>query len=230
MKHFKAIGVALMALFVLGIAATSAFATLPDVSIALGGAYPLHLNFADNGETATKLESTAGSTLTGKGFLLLLLAKELSSLGTYNTLFLNVVMGTKKCNTAGDKAGEVLLPENEYHVVFPSLSPLTLGIAFLVKETEITCETLKLKVKGCALANITDPKTATEEATLATGELTGSKGKNTLTEYDNAEGTAKVKCILETNFGTGFLQSDEVVGEAVHLLVLESKMFTISPI
>jgi hypothetical protein len=227
MRHFKILGAAFAALFVLGAAATSAFAVLPDLSAL---AYPLHLNFADNGSTVSKLETTAGSKLEGKGVLLLLLATELSSLGTYEVLFLSVKMGTISCSTAGDAAGEILLPANEYHLVFPSLSPLTLGIAFLVKELEIVCGAVKIKVKGCALANVTDPKAETEEVTLATGELTGSKGKNTLTKFDNAEGTGTVECKLESNFGTGFLQSDEVIGEQVHLLALNSGMFKISPL
>jgi hypothetical protein len=227
MRHFKALGVAFAALVVLGVTATSAFATLPDISAL---AYPLHLNFADNGTTVTKLETTAATKLEGKGVLLLLLVEKLSELGLYLTLFLHVTNGTENCNTPGDAAGEVLLGDNEVHLVYPSLSPLTLGAAFLVKEFTIDCGMVEIKVKGCALAKVTHPTSGTEEVTLTTGELTGANGKNTLTEYDNAAGTGKVKCILLSNFGAGFLQSDENIGEAVHLVALEGGMFKISPI
>jgi len=39
-----------------------------------------------------------------------------------------------------------------------------------------------------------------------------------------------VECKLEANFGTGFSQVAEVVGEPIHLVALESKMFTIQNI
>lgn len=228
MRQFKILGVAFAALLILGVTATSAFATLPDVSAL---AFPLHLNFADNGKTPTKLETVGGAlTLEGEGVLLLMLAKGLGSLGSYLTLFLKVkLIGGESCNTAGDAKGEVLLPENEYHVVYPSLSPLTLGVAFLVKEFSLKCGLVEIKIKGCALAKITEPTTEAE-TTLATGELKGSKGANNLTEFDNAEGTGKVRCILEANVGAGFAQADENVEELVHLVALESGMFKISPI
>jgi hypothetical protein len=227
MSHLKASGVVFAALVVLGVTATSAFATLPDISAL---AYPLHLNFADNGTTPTKFETTAATKLEGKGVLLLLVVDKLSELGLYLIVFLHVTSGTENCNTPGDAAGEVLLGDNEVHLVYPSLSPLTLGVALLVKEVAMECGLVTIKLKGCMLAKVTHPTTGTEELALATGELTGANGQNTLTEYDNAAGTGKVKCILLSNFGAGFLQSDEVIGEAVHLVALEGGMFKISPI
>jgi hypothetical protein len=228
MRHFKILGVAFAALFILGVTATSAFATLPDVSAL---AFPLHLNFADNGKTATKLETLGGAlALKGEGVSLLMLAKALGSLGSYTTVFLNVTLvGGESCNTAGSAKGEVAVPENEYHVVYPSLSPLTLGLAFLVKEFSFKCGLVEVKIRGCALAKITEPSTEAE-TTLAAGVLLGTGGKNELTEFENAEGTGKVKCILEANVGAGFTQADETVGESVHLVALESGMFKISPI
>jgi hypothetical protein len=228
MKHFEILGIAFAALCVLGVRSTSAFATLPDVSAL---AFPLHLNFADNGKTPTKFETLGGTlALQGEGVLLLMLAKALGSLGSYLMLFLRVTLsGGESCNTAGDAKGEVLLPENEYHVVYPSLSPLTLGVAFLVKEFSFKCGLVEVKVRGCMLAKITEPSTEAE-TTLATVVLLGTGGKNELTEFDNAEGTGKVKCILELNVGAGFAQADVSVGETVHLVALESGMFKISPI
>jgi hypothetical protein len=226
MKHLKASGVALMAMFVLGVTATSALAVLPDVSIALGGSYPIHLNFEDDKKTPTKFETTGGNKLEGKGLLVLLLsANELSSLGAFVMAILLIKEGAKECNSNGDKKEEELM-KGTYHIVYPSLTPLTVGVAFLIEEVEVKCAKVIIKLKGCLLAGLTDPKTSGEDVELATVVLEGSKGKNALTEYDNTEGKS-VKCILETNFGTGFLQSDEVVGEPIHLVTLESKMFTI---
>ena len=58
--------------------ATAAFA-LPDISITLGGAYPLHLNFADNGATSTRLESGSGTQLEGRGVSILLFNGQINS-------------------------------------------------------------------------------------------------------------------------------------------------------
>jgi hypothetical protein len=228
MRYLKILGVALVAMFSLGVTVTSAFATLPDISIALGGAYPIHLNFADNKETPTKLETTGGSKLEGKGLLVLLLVTELSALGTFEALFLNVKEGAKECNSVGDKKEEVLT-KGTFHIVYPTLSPLTIGIAFLVEEVTIECAKVKVKVKGCALSSITHPKNSSEDVELITGALEGKNGKNTLTKYDNDEGNS-VECKLEANFGTGFLQAAEIVGEPIHIVSLESKMFTIQNI
>jgi hypothetical protein len=229
-RHFKTLGVAFAGLLVLGATATSAFATLPVLSAAT---FPLHLDFADNGTTPTTLENSAGTKLTGKGLLLLLLASSQGSLGLYLTLFLNVALGATKCNTPGDASGEVLLANGEYHLVFPSLSPLLLGIAILVAEFEIKCGLVPIKVRGCVLAKVTDPKTETEEVELATGELNGSatKGKNELTEFDNEAGTGKVSCRLESNASGGaFGFAAEIVGEPIHLLSLGLDKFKIAPI
>lgn len=225
MRHLKILGVALVAMFALGITATSAFA-LPDISIALGGAYPIHLQFGDNGKTKSLLETITGAALHGEGLLLLLLTKELSSLGTYEALFLNVIgplPKTTNCNTEGDKKGEVLTT-GTFHVVYIKLTPLTLGIAFLTAPVTIKCEKTTTKVEGCALSTL---EAAEGELTKVSGELKGEKGKNNLTKYFNSEGK-EVECKLLSNFGTGNQQSDEVVAEPIPLEVLEGKMFEIT--
>ena len=226
MKRLK-ISTTVLAALLLGAPATSAFALLPTLSAL---AYPLHLNFVDNGATELKWETTAGSKLEGKGVSLLLIATALSESGTFRLSFLQVKLGTTSCNTEGDAAGEVLFTAGEYHLVYPSLSPLTLGLAFSVGEITSTCGTLKINLRGCLLASVTDPKAESAEVGLATAEVTGAKGKNTLTKFYNAEGTGTVECKVEANFGTGYLQSDFVIGEPLHLVALESGMFKISPI
>ncbi|MFI5091748.1 MAG: hypothetical protein ACHP7P_17065, partial [Terriglobales bacterium] len=230
-RHLKVLGVALVAIFAFGITATSAFA-LPDVHLALGEAYPLHLNFADNGATPTELQSTGGGVLKGKGLLVLFLGSELSALGRYEALFLNVTLKGESCNSEGDKTGEVLTT-GDYHIVWLTLKSdpakaLTIGVAFLVlPDVVVKCGKLEITVTGCALGSIEGENAA--DVTKVTGKLeSDKKGKNLLTKYYNNEGKL-VGCILLSAFGKGleFLQSSEAVGEAVPLEALESKMFTI---
>lgn len=225
MRLIKIFGVALVAMFAFGITATSAFA-LPDISIALGGTYPIHLQFGDNGKTKSLLETTTAQALHGEGLLLLLLTTELSALGKYEALFLNVIgplPKTTNCNTEGDKKGEVLT-KGEFHIVYISLKPLTLGIAFLTELITIKCEKTTTEVRGCALSSL---EAGEGEITKISGELTGKEGKNTLTKYFNDEGK-EVSCKLESEFGTGFKQSAEIVREPIPLEALEGKMFEIT--
>src|ERR1700685_521214 len=142
MKHLKLLGVALAALFALGITTATAFA-LPDVSLTLAGSsFPLHLDVTLL-SVATQLSTSGGAHMEGVGFLLLLLALSLTSLGTFEALFTKVREGgTNECKSPGDPKGEVLT-KGTYHIVWTSLSPLTLGELFLVEPLTITCGTLE---------------------------------------------------------------------------------------
>ncbi|MFI5091170.1 MAG: hypothetical protein ACHP7P_14040 [Terriglobales bacterium] len=228
MRHLKVLGVALVAIFALGLTATSALAeiTLPDVHILEGTEkYPLHLNFADNGLTPTALHAAAGGVLEGKGVSILTLTNELSALGLFSATFLNVTNAAKeKCNTAGDVAGEVL-SSGEFHIVPVNLTTLQFGVAFLATEIAIKCGLTTIHIKGCVLSTL---EVANEsEVKAIKGALEGDKkGKNTLTKYIDDLGEP-LECILLSDFGTGFKQSSEEVGEAVTLEALEKKMFTI---
>jgi hypothetical protein len=227
MRHLKILGVALVAMFAFGIMATAAFA-LPDVSVLPKENFPLHLNFTETGtKPTTSLRTTGGSQLKGEGLSVLLLWTELSALGTWAADFLKVKNGTTPCNTTGD-AKEVVLVSGEVHVVpLPPKGSKEVGGLFLFKEFTIECEKVKVKVRGSAISSITDPK-AEECVELLTGALVGDKkGKNTLTKYLNDNGE-ETEGILEANFGTGYLQASEEVGEAIHFSVLEKKMFLIS--
>jgi hypothetical protein len=229
MRHLKALGVALIAMCAFGLT-TSALATLPDLSKQLVGPYPIHLLFGDNKTTLTNLKDTGGNLVMNTGLLLSLLQSELSALGKFEALFLHVEKGLLCEQTGRSNVGE-LLTKGTYHLVYPSLTPLTLGIAFLVEPVSFNCEKVKIKVEGCALGQITDPLSASQDVALMTATLLGDKkGKNILTEYDNAAGTAKVKCILLADFGVEFMQAEEAVEEPIHLTTLEEKMFSISPI
>ncbi len=238
MRYLKILGVTLVAMFAFGITATSALAALPDISIELGGTYPLHLNLENNGTTKTRLNNTAGGKLEGVGLATLLLVTELSSLGTFRATFSGVKQGKVACNSEGD-AKEVALTKGTFHVVFLTLTSdpekkLTIGIAFLPELVNLTCGSVKIKVEGCVVGPITDPATELEDVTLSTGTLLGNgKGKQNQSKYYNNEGKL-VGCVLLSNFGTGFVESEENVGETIHMEALFEgtlqQMFKISPI
>jgi hypothetical protein len=231
MKHLKLIGVVAAALFTLGITtATTAFA-LPDVSLTLtGSAFPLHLEVTLL-TVKTKLSSASAVVASGEGLLLLLLANELSSLGTFEALFTNVVGEGEKCfseeNGAKDPAGEVLT-KGTYHIVYTSLTPLTLGTLFLVLEFTLVCGATKTKVRGNVLSSLNAGASETTELTSDGGVLAGNgKGVPSLKTYYNNSGTA-VSAKLEGNSGAGFTQNAEEVEGEVTVTALKGNMFVIT--
>jgi hypothetical protein len=233
MKHLKLLGVMLAAMCAMGLMATSAFA-LPDISVTLGGTYPLHLNYETSGAggVLTKLEGTSGSLLEGKGLKVLYLIGELTALGTFRAIFLEVVNGaatSEKClNTAN--AGEVLT-EGSFHIVYTSLSPLTLGTLYLVNELEIKCPTagIGIKVKGSVIGAIKSPGTSnTEQLTGLKNILTGSAGKQQFRNYYNDSGTSVLAQLLCNTSGTGFKECNQVVAGEPEATALEGKMFVLS--
>jgi hypothetical protein len=227
MKHVKLFGVALVALLALGVTtATSAFA-LPDVSLTLAGSsFPLHLNVTLL-TVPTALTSSSGANLTGEGILLLLLTNSLSSLGTFESTFLKVAEKTTKCNTSGAAEG-VVETKGTYHIVYTSLSPLTLGELFLVQPLTIKCGASEIDVRGSVLSSITGAGTEGTELTSVSGVLSGNgKGKPSLVTYYNQGGTA-VKAKLESEFGAGFVETAEEVKETVTVSALKTNMFVIT--
>jgi hypothetical protein len=231
MKHLKLLGVAAVALCAMGIStATTAFA-LPDVSLTLtGSAFPLHLEVTLLTNT-TNLSSASGSTAHGEGLLLLLLASELSSLGTFEALFTKVENEGNKCfseeNAAKDPEGEVLT-KGTYHIVWTSLSPLTLGTLFLVLEFTLVCGATKTKVRGNVLSSLNAGASEATELTSDGGVLAGNgKGVPNLKTYYNNSG-ASVTAKLEGNSGAGFAQNAEEVTGEVTVTALKGNMFVIT--
>jgi hypothetical protein len=233
MRYFRLLGIAVAALFALGVAmvgSASAALLLPEVVITLtGGTYPIHLDVTIL--TLSTSLSNETEKLSGKGFLLLYLALELTSLGSFAALFLNVLLNsTTSCHSAGDPAGEVLT-HGTWHLVYTSLNvngqPLGLGVLHLVSPLSVECGSLIIKIRGNALAPLTPPTTG--QLTQLTGTLTGNgTGKPTTpTAYYNDEGQVK-KAKLEANFGSGFLEAAEETGTVtVVILLLATQMFEI---
>ncbi len=85
MRRFRLLGVMLVVACAMGVMAVSAFA-LPDISLTLGAAYPLHLNYLSNIANTT-LDTAAGTELQGEGLHVLFLIGELTALGTFRAIF-----------------------------------------------------------------------------------------------------------------------------------------------
>jgi hypothetical protein len=232
MRHLKVLGVALAAMFALGMSATSAFAIeLPDVHVLPGETYPVHAEFPDNGATVSKLLDVSGNELSGKGLKVLFILKELSALGEFEALFLKVLRLPAKvaCNTEGDKTetagGEVLI-KGTYHIVLAvEGTARPPAVLYLFNELKIKCGSATIKVKGAAISTFnTENKKETEDFTQLCGELKGNtKGVNKLTKYLNDEGK-EVEGKLEDNFGNGFVQSAEEVEEEVCAKILPTSL------
>jgi hypothetical protein len=223
MKH-RSVVFSILGALALGLMATSASA-LPDVSLTLGATYPLHLFFADNGNTPWRFSSATGNVFEGKGFSELHLFTELSALGTYSLDLLNAKASANgaNCNSTGDAAG-VILESGEVHVVLTRGG--VLANLFLISSYEIECGALSDLIRGSYLVRLNAGKES-ETLTSETEDLTGSNGKQELSEYFNSAGTL-IKAKLEIEAGSGFVASDEDVEEEYVLSALGSKMYVIT--
>jgi hypothetical protein len=173
----------------------------------------------------TALSSSEGSQLTGVGLLLLLQTASLTSLGTFEALFLDVSKSSESCHSVGDETGSVLM-HGTFHIVYTALSPLGIGILYLLSPLTMKCGGVELKVKGSMLSSIV--ATGEGELTSMLGVLKGNgKGKPSLTTYYNSEGTA-VKAKLEANFGIGFVETSEEAEESIPVCAADTKMFDIT--
>ncbi|HTC71355.1 MAG TPA: hypothetical protein VK655_00605, partial [Solirubrobacteraceae bacterium] len=211
---------------------------LPDISLALGGVYPLHLNFSSE-TVKMMLENTFGGVLDGEGLHVLYLISESTALGTYRATFSRVGRGTEKCfNTGVEERGEVLT-EGSFHIVYTSLAGsaqgLQLGTLYLLKEltgpTEIICPVSgdRVKMKGSLIGSLN--LSGTTEATQLTGikgVLNGTEGKPAIRAYWNDAGTALL-AKLQNNFeAPGFEEANLVVEGESEATALEGKMFVLT--
>jgi hypothetical protein len=183
--------------------AAPAAASLPDLHITLGEAFPV--TATAKAPAATVGFSTAGgAVMTGTGAEVTLTWKELSSLGTYLLAIKNYVKGAKKCKTAGDAAGTLLI-SGEAHLVFVELSPgLKIAALLLVPKTKIECEGINVTIEGLLLGTYTGALNS--ELTEFKGGIKGEKGKQELTKYENEKGET-VESLFLSEAGTGFTKT-----------------------
>jgi hypothetical protein len=196
---------------------------LPDLSLLSGESFPVVAQASST--AATALETSGGSVLTGKGVETKLEWTTLASLGSYTARFKEVVKGTKKCETTGAGAGNVLVG-GEVHLVFTSTSPLTVAALFLVPELTVECEGLNVKLKGSALG--TFEGALNTDLTTFSDELKGSKGTPGMTAYFNDGGTIVTAELLSSVEGGTFKKSSQNVAEKQKFTVEASKMITVT--
>jgi hypothetical protein len=234
MRYRKILGVGLLAMFevlTLTITATSSATSvaLPDIHVLAGESYPLQLIFSDNKPTATTLSNSAGGKLEGTGLLLLFLVMGLSSLGSFEVLFLKVLnpKSNDTCITTGDKSGEVLL-KGTFHIV-PTTTSGAPAVLYLFAPFKISCGPLKASVEGSLLTPIKFPSSSESEdlTELSVKSEGNGSGVADVREYINGNGT-KVKAVLTSELGSGEAESaEEVTGEVSSEVCPEGGMFQV---
>lgn len=241
MKRLMLLSMALVAMCAMGLLATSAFAVLPDVSITLGAAYPLNLNFSST-TTKTRLETVAGVVLSGEGLNTSYGLGALSALGTFRATFLKVVKGTEKCLNTGIEANGEVLTEGSFHIVYTSLAGsgfgLRLGVLYLPTEltaansNEIDCPAsgLKIRVKGSVIGTLNlEGTTETTQLTSLKGVLNGSLGKQEFRAFYNLAGIGQFAQLLSSLSNAPFKESNQVASGEPQATSESGKMFTIAP-
>jgi hypothetical protein len=182
-----------------------------------------------NNGLLSHLASASGTRLNGKGFSVLYSLTNLNDMSdsSYLVLFLEVTEPKEniKCNTSGDKTGEVLLPTDL--VLYVGLVGGGVGALQLVPEFAIKCgTTLSIKVKGSALSPVTAG--VAEEVEANSNIIKGllhckneEKGEPELSKYLNEKAEETLIPTLLANAGAGFAKSCEEIPATVTLLPSE---------
>jgi hypothetical protein len=234
MNRLKMLFLSVCALVVVGaVAASSASAQcgnpcLPTVLLGTGVTLPIDIHSATdnpNNGIVSKLENASGALLEGKGFSVLYSLTNLKDMSdsSYLALFLEVTETSEKtkCNTTGDKTGEVLLPTALFLLVGRPGGGV-LGLQ-LVPEFVIKCASLSIKVKGSAMGTLTPTgKKLAKESNEAQGNLHCKAGSSTaepeFSKYLNESGTETLIPTLLANAGAGFVKSCEEIVPTITLL------------
>jgi hypothetical protein len=229
MTRLETVGMIAGALLALGVTATSAIAsvTLPDISVTLGGTYPIQI-IGKNTSVTTSLETSGGTEGTGRGETILILTTKLSASSTFTADLTEIEAGDHEaCHSPGDARGVVLV-SGELHAVQISLSPLQQAVLLLLTALEVECPGgITALVEGNVLASATGIGSEGTELTSFSGALRGEKGKQEISEYYNDGGT-KIRAHLESEIGAGFVASDENDSEGIPNTVLGSQMIVIT--
>jgi hypothetical protein len=197
--RFKALGLALVALFMIGsVASATASASLPEL-VNKEGKELVKKKFTGKATGTSTFETKSGEAVKCKAGTT---AGEVTGLKTQTVenKFTGCTAGAGllKCKTPGAAAGEIALKLNA-KVVYLSESAKTVGVDLVLPGTiAIECTGFgseTLHVKGSTLCT-----TTTALSTKATIACKQTKGKQEFTEYE--EGGVKIKAITETE-GTG---------------------------
>jgi hypothetical protein len=210
---------------------TEVIVYLPTILLGSTGTLPLDVHSASdnpNNGIPSKLESASAAILEGKGFSVLFSFTNLANMSdsSYLALFLEVteVAEKNKCKTKGDATGEVLLPTALFLLV--ALPGGGVASLQLVPEFEITCSTLKVKVKGSALGSLAPTgKKVMAGSNETFGKLHCKSGSSTaepeLSKYLNENGVETLIPTLLANAGAGFVKSCEEIVPTITLLPSE---------
>ncbi|HXD54067.1 MAG TPA: hypothetical protein VN618_04880 [Solirubrobacteraceae bacterium] len=202
-KRFLAAGLTLAAFGTVASAANGETA-LPSVLL-LPGVEEVEVR----GESATQEIKFFGVlNLQGAGWLIALFGKNMAELGLAKLLYTNIIIESKKCNTAGDGPGLVLIDNAEWHLALGLSGGAGLFLITILLPAAgvlILCEGgTNIVVKG---SRIMDMLSFGVEVAKG-GELKGATGKcngtiPAFTEWDNMSGTmSKVELKSELD-GTG---------------------------
>jgi len=207
MKHFRLLGLAMLAAFALDATLASSTFALPEL---LGSkAFPQTFE-GKNDAAAPKLETAKDifgcKAMTAEGI------QETDTLGKFHRSFTGCTSSSgEKCMSPGDKSEEILTL-GSFHYVLDEKSEAN-DVAVLTEEVTIfECELVgikeKVEIKGTLLCLVLVPL---ESKATHLFHCTGSKGVSGDKEYLNDESKA-VKALLLTKVGSGaFEESNEVV-------------------
>jgi hypothetical protein len=92
-----------------------------------------------------------------------------------------------KCNTRGDREGEVLVPSNTFEGVYYTTSPLRGGVVFNVNEFSVECGSATITIKGRKLA-VLETESGQGSETRGGIYCSSTSGKPEKTEYTNPRG------------------------------------------
>jgi hypothetical protein len=220
---------AALALMALGFAASSASAAPTSTSALLlsGDVFPVKFSslpkeggpLKENNHIKSELQNTVKS-LEGEGILLQ--GEFLKATGgLYEVLFLKVVERetAKLCNSLGDPAGEVLVPQGNFFLVHDISEKEGAGVLFEVKPFHIECEGgVLVEIKGNVLGLLlplnkevlwTGIKGGLECKVKGNEEGIGIPKEN---KYWTSLLSSELTALLLANFGTGFKQACELIG------------------
>jgi hypothetical protein len=234
MSRLKILFLSVCALVVVGaVAASSASAACPSPCLPTwlllpGTPLPVDIHsLSDNPNNGilSHLANSSGTVLEGKGFSVLYSLTNLNDMSdsSYLALFLEVTEPKEKvkCNTTGDKTGEVLLPTAL--VLDVGLVGGGVGELQLVPEFSIKCGTLSIKVKGSALSPVKAGvgEEVAEGSNIIKGVLhckNEATGEPELSKYLNEKALETLIPTLLANAGAGFLKSCEEILPTITLL------------
>jgi hypothetical protein len=210
---------------------TEVIFSLPTLLLFGSPTFPIDIHSKSdtpNNGILTHLANASGTVLEGKGFSVLYSFTNLNDMSdsSYLALFLEVTEPTEKtkCNTEGDKTGEVLLPTALFLLV--ALPGGGVGSLQLVPKFKIKCgpkgNEPSITVEGSALGSVSPVGVkVAKESNETFGKLhckNEGTGEPELSKYLNEKGEETLILTLLANAGSGLKKSCEEIIPSITLL------------